>query len=162
MIAHCLCGKVELETLGEPILCAACHCSDCFAGSRQIEQLPNASPVLDSFGGTQHVLYRKDRVKYRKGTEFFKSLKVEADSPGRVYASCCNSYLFMDLPNPMHWVPIFRNRFQGELPPLEMRMNVKAKAEGSDVPKDAPVYPSFPLQFIVKLLRSKFAMIFFR
>ncbi len=160
MIASCKCGNVELEVIGKPILCAACHCADCHEGSRRIEALPNAAPVLDSFGGTSHVLYRKDRIQYLKGTELLKSLKVDEDSPSRVYASCCNSYMLLDIPDPMRWVPVFRGRLQGEVPPLEMRINAKFKPGAPGAPQDAPCYRSFPLKFVRKLLGSRIAMMF--
>jgi hypothetical protein len=162
MIARCACGNVELEVVGKPMICVACHCADCREGSRRIEALPNAGSILDSYGGTQHVLYRKDRIKYLKGTQSLKNLKVDDDSPNRVYAECCNSYLLLDLPIPMHWVPICRNRFQGEVPALEMRINAKFKPGVVDIPRDVPVYPSFPLKFVTKLLGSKIAMMFHR
>jgi len=162
MIARCSCGGVELEVMGEPILCAACHCADCYEGSRRIEALPNASPVLDSFGGTPHVLHRKDRIRYLKGSDSLKSLKVDDDSPKRIYSACCNSYLLLDLPSPMHWVPVFRGRFQGEPPALEMRINVKTNAGVAGAPTDVPSYPSFPIKFVMRLLGARFAMMFGR
>jgi hypothetical protein len=159
---RCACGNVELEAIGKPIICAACHCADCHEGSRKIETLPNAPRVLDSYGGTAHLLYRKDRVKHLKGTEFLTSLKVDDDSPKRIYTTCCNSYLLLDLPNPMHWVPIFRGRFQGDVPPLEMRINVKLKPENTNAPTDVPSYGSFPFKFVRKLIGARFAMMFQR
>ena len=160
--AGCKCGGVELEVTGALILCAACHCADCYAGSRQIEALPNACPILDRFGGTPYVLYRKDRIRYSKGAQLVKGFKVEVDSPSRIVATCCNSAMLMDLPNPMHWVPVYRARFQGEVPALEMRINAKFKATDIDVPSDVPSYSSFPLKFVAKLLAAKVAMVFHR
>ena len=158
-IAACACGQVEIETTGSPIVCSACHCSDCQAGSKQIESLPDAPPVLDEYGGTQLVLYRKDRIHHLKGCELHKSLKVKEGSPRRVYATCCNSFLFLDLDNPMHWVPICRGRFRNEVPPVQMRINAKFKAEGKTPPTDAPSFPSFPLRFIARLAWAKLAMV---
>ena len=59
-IVRCSCGSVEVELIGRPIVCAACYCRDCDAGSRQIEALPNATPVRDADGATSYILYRKD------------------------------------------------------------------------------------------------------
>jgi len=154
-IARCFCGNVELETTGAPIICAACHCSDCHEGSRRIEALSNARPILDSQGGTPYVLYHKDRVKYLKGVQLVTGLKVDDDSPNRAYSTCCNSFLFLDLPNPMHWIPIFRGGFQGEVPNLEMRINVESKLGIHDV----PTYTSLSLKLVRKLLGSKIAML---
>ena len=157
---RCLCGSVELEATGAPIICAACHCADCLEGSRRLEALPNARPILDSYGGTPYVLYRKDRVKYLKGAQLIKSLKVDDDSPNRAYTTCCNSFMLLDLPNPMHWVPVFRGGFQGKVPSLEMRINAKFKKGSGDFPRDVPTYSSLSLKFVRKLLGSKIAMVF--
>jgi hypothetical protein len=153
---------VEFEVTGEPMLCAACHCADCHEASRRIEALPNAGSVLDSYGGTSHLIYRKDRFKYLKGTQLLKSVQVEKDSPKHVYSTCCNSYLLLDIRDPMPAVPIFRGRFQGEIPPLQMRFNAKFKSDALDVPRDVPCYTSFPFIFARKLIGAKFAMIFGR
>jgi len=162
MIGRCSCGNVELEVIGEPLLCASCHCADCHEGSRRIEALPNAAPVLDSYGGTQHMVFRKDRVKYVKGTQFLKSLKVDDDSPNRVYASCCNSYILLDIPDPMPAIPVYRGRFQGAVPSIEMRINAKFTSDGVSTPRDVPRYPSFPFKFVRKIIGAKIAMIFGR
>jgi hypothetical protein len=161
MIARCVCGKVELKVVGKPVISTACHCADCSEGSRRLETLPDAPPILDSFGGTPHILFRKDRVEYLKGAELFKNIQVDKDSPKRVYASCCNSYLFMDLPKPMQWVPIHRNRFPSDAPPIEIRINAKFKA-GENTPNDVPVYSSIPISFVLKLLGTVPAMLFKR
>ena len=160
VVARCSCGAVEFEAVGAPIMSLACHCADCHEGSRRIEAFANASPVLDSYGGTPYLLYRKDRIKPSKGAQVFKRFKVEEDSPNRVYASCCNSFLFIDLDNPMHWVPMHRGRFQGEVPSIQMRINAKFKPETKDVPSDVPVFSSFPFRFIAKLIGAKLAMVF--
>ena len=157
-IASCACGKVEIEATGSPIVCSACHCSDCHEGSKKIESLPNAPSVLDEYGGTQYVLYRKDRIKHLKALEFHKSLKATEESSSRVYASCCNSFLFLDLDNPMHWVPVYRGRFRNEAPQVQMRINAEFKKEGKTPPNDAPSFPGYPPRFIARLLRAKFAM----
>lgn len=50
--ALCLCGSVELELIGTSIISVVCYCDDCQVGSEQIEALPNAKPILDSYDGT--------------------------------------------------------------------------------------------------------------
>jgi hypothetical protein len=158
-IASCACGLVEIETTGSPIVCSACHCDDCREGSKQIESLPNAPSVLDPYGGTQYILYRKDRIKDLKGRELYKSLKVTEKSSRRVYASCCNSFLFLDLDNPMHWIPVSRGLFRDGAPQIQMRINAEFKKEGKTPPSDVPSFPSYPPRFIVRLLWAKIAMV---
>jgi hypothetical protein len=158
--AQCVCGSVEINTVGNPVLSAACHCPDCYEGSRRLEALSKSPPILDSFGGTAHLLFRKDRISYAKGKELLKSIKVDEDSPSRTYSSCCNSYLLLDVGPKMHVTPIFRGRFKGDVPNIEFRMNLKRKPGTENYPQDVPCFPSFPFRFIKKLIAAKFAMIF--
>jgi hypothetical protein len=160
MIVRCSCGKVEMQTTGAPIVCVACHCADCYAGSRRLEALSQADSIVDSSGGTQYVLFRKDRARFSKGAELVKSFKLQDDSSTqRTYAGCCNSFLTLDLPQPMHWVPICRSRFQDQVPPLEMRVNFKPNQEFPSKPHDVPSFSSFSLKFMMKLIGSKIAML---
>ena len=163
MIARCACGSVEYEATGDPILGVACYCDDCQAGSRQIEALPNAPPVLDPDGGTAYVLYRKDRVRCTRGGGLVRShkLKTKTDT-NRVVATCCNSAMVMTFDDSKHWVPVYRGRVQGALPPIDMRIYTKFAPDGSKVPRDAPIYPGFSVRFIGKLLRARLAMMFGR
>jgi hypothetical protein len=120
----------------------------------------NAGSVLDRHGGTQYVLFRKDRVRYLKGSELVKGLKVDEDSPSRAFASCCNSFMLLDLPSPMHWIPVSRGRFQGDVPPLTMRINAQFERGAAVAPSDVPADSSFPPKFVMKLVAAKFAMMF--
>ena len=102
-IVRCSCGNVEIETLGAPMTSVVCYCDDCQKGSRQIEALTNAVPVLGPDGGTAYVLYRKDRVKYLKGAELLKGYKIdEKSTTSRVVATCCNSAMIMRFEDAKH------------------------------------------------------------
>lgn len=88
---RCACGSVEFLASGTPILSAACYCDDCQRGARQVEALPNASPVAGTDGGTEYLLYRKDRVVCTNGNDLVRDYRLKADSPTvRVVATCCN------------------------------------------------------------------------
>lgn len=158
--ARCSCGSVELEAIGAPITSAACYCNDCRKGSRQIEALPNARSVLDPYGGTEYVLYRKDRVECSKGAQFLKAYKLrEKSATNRVVATCCNSAMFLKFDDSRHWVSVYRARLQGDVPPLQMRILTKHKPEGVELPGDARSYSNFPLSFIAKLVAANIAML---
>jgi len=161
--ARCSCGDVELELIGAPIVSVVCYCDDCQEGSRLIEALPKARPIRDSAGGTAYVVYRKDRVKCSRGSQFLQGYKIREKSPtNRVVATCCNSAMFLNFDDGKHWVDIYRARFQGTAPALQMRICTKFKAENGDVPNDVPGYPSFPLRFLAKLLGARIAMLLHR
>src|SRR5580692_650405 len=135
MTASCACGNVELVAIGAPIVSNVCYCRDCQQGSRQIEALPNAGPVRDPDGGTAYLLYRRDRIECSKGTSLLKSYKIrESSVTNRVVATCCSSAMFVNFDKGPHWVSAYRARFQGDLPPLQMRICTKFKPDGAVLP----------------------------
>ena len=157
--ARCSCGSVELKAIGAPIMSTVCYCESCQEGSRQIEELPNGRPVCDSDGGTACVLYRKDRVEYSKGSELLKGYKlIDESSTKRVVAACCNSPMYLNFEKG-HWLTVYRSALQGDLPPLEMRIQTKHMPESSEIPSDVPSYPSWPLKFMAKLFAAWIAML---
>jgi hypothetical protein len=122
--------------------------------------LNNAPPILGADGGTAYVLYRKDRINYSKGTGLLKALTVDEKSPtSRVVATCCNSAMVMRLGDPMHWVPMYRARFQSDIPPLQWRICTKFKPPNAEIPKDVPSSSMYPPRLMWKLLTSKISML---
>ncbi len=159
--ASCVCGKVALETRGAPIGAAVCYCDDCQAGGRQIEALPGAPPVLDPDAGTSLVVYRRDRLSCVRGRELLQAVKLKPKSPtSRYVASCCNSAMYLGFDDAKHWVDVFRGRIEGEAPRIEVRMCTRFLPAGTEVPKDAPSSPRFPLGFVAKVLAARVAMLF--
>jgi hypothetical protein len=162
-IARCSCGSVGIEAFGAPITSVVCYCDSCQAGSRQIEALTNAVPILGPDGGTAYILYRKDRIKYAKGSALLKDFKIEEKSTtSRVVATCCNSAMVMRFDDAKHWVPMYRARFEGDVPALQWRICTKFKPEHSQIPTDIPSSGMYPAGFMWKLLTSKISMLFSR
>ena len=58
-----------------------------------------------------------------------------------------------------HWLSMYRTRFRGAAPPVQMRIQTKFKAENSDVPSDVPNYAGYPLKFMAKLVAARIAML---
>jgi hypothetical protein len=50
----------------------------------------------------------------------------------------------MQLADAMHWVPIYRGRFHGELPPLQWRICMKFKRADAKIPDDVPISEMYP------------------
>ena len=162
-IARCSCGSVEIETFGTPITSVVCCCDSCQEGSRQIEALPNAFPILGPDAGTAYILYRKDRVNYAKGADLLKGYKLEERSTtSRIVATCCNSAMVMRFDDAKHWVPVYRARFLGDLPPVRWRICTKYKPESARISTDIPSSAMYPAGFIWKLVASRIAMLFGR
>ena len=160
MTATCACGGVELKAFGRPIVSAVCYCDDCRKGGGQIEALPNAGAVSDPDGGTAYILYRKDRIECSNGAESLRSHKLKETSvTNRVVATCCNSALFVNFDRGPHWVCVYRARFHGELPPLQLRICTKFKPDGAVLPDDVPSYRGYPPALVVRLLASRVAML---
>lgn len=158
--AQCSCGAVVLALRGAPIGSFACYCDTCREGSCRIEALPHAPAVREPHGGTEYVLYRKDRVVYQTGQELVKSLKLEQSSKtNRVVATCCNSAMLMSFDDARHWIPVYRSRLGTNAPPIEMRICTSFLRNGEILPNDVPSHRDYPAAFLLKLLSSGVAML---
>jgi hypothetical protein len=159
--AACSCGNVVIEAFGTPMTSVVCYCDSCQKGSSQIDALTGAVPILGSDGGTAYILYRKDRIRYSRGAELLKDYKIDENSTtNRVVASCCNSAMVMRFDDAKHWIPIYRARFQGDVPPLQWRICTKFRPDNAEIPTDIPSSAMYPGGFMWKLLASKVSMLF--
>jgi len=156
--AACRCGGVVLEVVGAPIVHAACYCASCQAAGRRIEQLADAPPLVGADGGTDLVLYRKDRVRCVQGGERLDAHRLKPESPTRrMVAACCNSAMFLDFTKG-HWLSVYGDRLRGPVPPLEMRIMTANRPEGAALPNNVPNYPAYPGRFMWKLLAAWVSM----
>jgi hypothetical protein len=156
--ASCRCGKVAFETVGKPIVSAACYCRSCQEAGQQFERLPGAPAVLDAGGGTAFVLFRKDRIRFAKGTDKLREHRLKDDSPTRrVVATCCNAPMFLEFANG-HWLSLYSNRFGDGAAPLEMRVMTKDRRAGVELPRDVPNYSTHSAKFMWKLFAAWVAM----
>jgi len=158
LTASCRCGAVVLEVTGAPIVHTACYCASCQEAGRRIEQLPDAPPILDADGGTDFVLYRKDRVRCVRGVERLEAHRLKPESPTRrMVATCCNSAMFLDFTKG-HWLTVYRARLPESAPPLEMRVMTADRRDGVVLPRDVPNYPAHTGKLIWKLLAAWVSM----
>jgi hypothetical protein len=96
-IDQCACGSVEIDVVSKPIIGAVCYCDDCQEGARQLEALPSALPIMGADGGTELLLFRKDRMQFLKGSELVRDYRIKDSSPTRrVVATCGNTAIFLD------------------------------------------------------------------
>jgi hypothetical protein len=159
--ATCHCKSVAVVAFGSPITAAACYCDSCQEASRQISALTNAPCVAGSDGGTEYVLYRKDRVLCTQGKELLKAYKLDPASPtSRVVATCCNTAILLTFDDNKHWVDLYRSRCLGNVPALRMRVCTRFAPDAERLPLDVPQFPSYPLRFIAALIWAKFGMWF--
>lgn len=139
-----------------------CYCASCQEAGRRYQAEPGAESVLDEDGGTDCVLYRKDRVRCVRGGDLLEERRLKSDSPTRrMYARCCNTAMFLDFTKG-HWLTIYRDRLPGDIPPAVMRMMTAERPKGMVLPDDMANYPGRSGKFMLKLLRAWMAMGFRR
>ncbi len=157
-LASCRCGSVALRVEGPPIAHAVCYCESCQKAGRLIEQLTHASAVLGPDGGTDCLLFRKDRVRCERGGERLVEFQLHPGSPTRrMVAACCNTAMFLDLRRG-HWLTLYRDRVAGSVMPLQMRIMTADRREGVTLPNDVPAYPGRAVKLVLKLLTAWAAM----
>lgn len=83
---------------------------------------------------------------------------TDESSTSRSVATCCDSPILLDFEKG-HWLSIYRTALQGDLPPLQMRVHMKSKPGGSDLPNDVPGYSTYSLKFMAKLFAAWIAML---
>ena len=158
IIASCRCGAVVMEAEGPPITRGACYCASCQEAGRRLELLAGAPPVRQPDGGTDCLLYRKDRVRCVERGEKLQAHRLTPVSPTRrMVASCCNSAMFADFTKG-HWLTLYRNRMAGAVPPLQMRIMTAARPGGTVLPQDIPNHAGYGKGMMIKLLAAWMAM----
>jgi hypothetical protein len=163
LTASCACGNVVFEATGTPIASVVCYCDDCQEGGRRIEALPNAPAVRAPDGGTAYIVFRKDRVACAKGAALLVKQKIkEKTATNRLVATCCNSAMVLNFDDAKHWVSMYRARFKGPVPPVEMLVCTRFKPGNAEMPSGVPAYARFPPAFLGKLLAARIAMLFYR
>ena len=154
----CRCGRVEATVAGKPILHAMCYCTSCRTAGLAFAQEPGAPSVVGSDGGTDFVLYRKDRAGRFTGGELLREHRLTPTSPTRrVVATCCNTPMFLEFTKG-HWLSVYAGRLSGEIPPLEMRVMTSDRLDKNALPDDVPNYATQSARVVMKLLAAWAAM----
>jgi hypothetical protein len=161
--ATCRCGRVELRVAGDPLLHGICYCKSCQEAGRLHQATSGMDTILAADGGTDYVLYRKDRVSCIKGGDLLEERRLKPESPTRrMFARCCNSAMFLDFTKG-HWLTLYRGRLPSDIPPATMRIMTADRPAGADLPDDGMANcPGQSGKFLVKLLGAWMAMGFRR
>jgi hypothetical protein len=158
----CRCGRVAATITGKPILHAKCYCTSCRTAGLAFAREADAPSVVDSDGGTDLVLYRKDRVGRFTGGELLREHRLTPGSPTRRFvATCCNTPMFLEFTTG-HWLSLYAGRLSGQLPPLDLRVMTGDRLDKTALPDDVPNYPTHSPKFMMRLLAAWAAMGFRR
>ena len=140
--ASCRCGQLEFNLKGPPIIRVACYCASCQTAGHAFVREFGPPPVVGDDGGTDLVLYRKDRVALISGGDRFREHRLTPDSPTRrMVATCCGTPMVMDFTKG-HWLSFYR--------------------AGVTQPDDMPLHAARSATFMWKVLTAWAAMGFRR
>lgn len=154
----CRCGEVRLLASGAPILTAICHCHSCQRAGAGFAELPGAPRVLNADGGTEFVLFRKDRVVCARGEALLRAHRLAPQaSTRRVLARCCDTPMFLEFAKG-HWLSIYRACLGASAPPVDMRVMTRDRSAGVALAADVPSYETHSLRFMWRLLSAWAAM----
>jgi hypothetical protein len=160
--ALCRCGQVEFHLEGPPIMRVACYCSSCQAAAHAFVREFGPPPVVADNGGTDLVLYRKDRVAQISGGDWFRERRLTPESSTRrVVATCCGTPMMMDFTKG-HWLSFYRSRLPEDSSALDMRVMTQDRPAGVTLPDDVPLHARRSAKFMWKLLIAWGAMGFRR
>jgi hypothetical protein len=161
LLARCRCGAVVVATIGKPIITSICYCMGCQSAARLVAARPGGAIETTPDGGTECLIFRKDRFVVAKGAERLEALRLKQDAlTRRMIATCCNSGMYMAFDDSKPWVSAFRARFVGEIPPVEMRICTKYRRSPERLDDRLPNYPGFPGRMMLRILAAWTAMLF--
>lgn len=158
---RCRCGEVEMEVEGGPVMSTECLCTSCRTAAELFESLPGAPYIREpTTGATRMEMYRKDRVRCRKGAGNLREHRLNGKTKTRrVVATCCNTPLFLEFTDG-HWIDLYGLLWPRDaLPPLEMRTMVgDMDAPASTLPDDVPNHKTHSAGFFLRLIWAWAAM----
>ena len=159
LFSTCTCGQVRLEATGRPIVTVTCYCASCQAAGQKFAALPGATSVLREDGGTDFILFRKDRVSCLAGKEVLREHRLTtASKTRRVTATCCNSAMFLEFTNG-HWLSLYSARVPSkDRPALEMRTMTSDRRTGVELDDTVPSSKTQSVKFMARLLAAWVAM----
>lgn len=155
----CACGKVQIEVVDAPIINAECHCNSCRAFGRKMQPRGESPPFLEANGGTRFNLYRKDRIRFLKGSDLLGDVRQAHDAKTRrVIATCCNAPVYLEFPH-AHWLNLYGGLWpKGTQPALKLRTMTSDLADISSLPDDVPNKKRQSVAFFAKLFGAWIAM----
>lgn len=115
--------------------------------------------MLEDNGGTQFVLYRKDRVAFIRGQALLEAFRLGPKTPTRrVISRCCNSPIFLEFQSG-HWLSLYASLWpEAERPKPELRTMTSDRTDGVRFDDGVPAGTRQTWRFYGKLLGAWIAM----
>ena len=159
-VAHCRCGAVEIGAWAEPIVVTTCYCEDCQAAAQQIAA---SAPSAPADGGTEFMVFRRDRIACTRGAENLQAMRLTpASKTRRMIAGCCATPMYVAFDDRRPWVSALRAPFGADAPPVEMRICTRFRQSEDKANDSLPSHPGYPLAMILRVLAAWPGMLFSR
>jgi hypothetical protein len=162
-IAQCRCGAVEVGAWSDPILVTACYCDDCQAASERLAASGNSAPLAGADGGTEFMVFRRDRIACVRGAENLEPMRLIATSKTRrMIARCCETPMYIAFDDKRPWVSALRAGFGAGAPPVEMRICTRFRRPEHKAEDGVPEHPGYPAAMILRVVAVWPRMLFSR
>ena len=162
-VAQCRCDAVEIGAWSNPLVVAACYCDDCQAASGRLAASANGAPVASADGGTEFVVFRRDRIACTRGAENLKVMRLrDATKTRRMVAGCCATPMYVSFDDKRPWVSAFRASFGADAPPVQMRICTRFRRTEDKAKDDLPEHKGYPAAMILRVLAVMPRMLFSR
>ena len=162
-VAQCRCGAVEIGAWSEPLVVTACYCDDCQAASERLAASGNSPPLARADGGTEFMVFRRDRIACMRGAENLQAMRLTAATKTRrMVAGCCATPMYVSFDDKRPWVSAFRASFGAEAPPVQMRICTRFRRAADKAKDDVPEHNGYPAAMILRVLAVWPRMLFSR
>jgi hypothetical protein len=154
-VAQCRCGAVEIGAWSNPLVVAACYCDDCQAASGRLAASANGAPVASAEGGTEFMVFRRDRIACTRGAENLKVMRLrDATKTRRMVAGCCGTPMYVGFDDNRPWVSAFRAGFGPDAPPVQMRICTRFRRPEHKTEDGLPEHRGYPAAMILRILAA--------
>ncbi len=158
-VAQCRCGEVKVCAWGKPLIVSACYCDDCQASAQKLDLAPAAG--VD--GGTEFMLFRRDRIACTRGADRLAPMRLtDASRTRRMIAGCCATPMYLAFDDRRPWVSAFRSNFGPNAPPVEMRICTRFRRPGTELGDNLPNHSGYPPSMMLRILAAWPLMLFSR
>ena len=162
-LAHCRCGAVEVGAWGAPIVVSACYCNDCQEAARRLAGSADGTPAASADGGTEFMVFRRDRIACTRGAERLRAMRLtDASKTRRMIAGCCGAPMYLAFDDGRPWVSAFRASFRAAAPTVAMRICTRFRRSEDRADDGVPDHPGYPPAMMLRILAAWPRMLFSR